>query len=169
MKQILDNMSSDQTGVVPGRYIGENTTLIYTLMQYTKENNTPGLLDSEKPLILSHGILIKHYYCFYFGPSFKDGYHFTFRYSIYSNTSWIFIIFFQAWTRSRWPYFNMTWILAIKIFKNDNDVKGIKVGNSVYLISQYTVDTALILYGSEKSLKVDLDELQKLYFIEHLG
>lgn len=94
MKQILDNMSSDQTGVVPGRNIGENTTLIYTLMQYTKENNTPGLLDSEKPLILSHGNLIKHYYCFYFGPSFKDGYHFTFRYSIYSNTSWIFIIFF---------------------------------------------------------------------------
>lgn len=47
--------------------------------------------------------------------------------------------------------------------KNDNDVKGIKVGNSVYLISQYTDDTALILYGSEKSLKVDLDELHLFY------
>ena len=44
-------ISSDQTGFVPGRYIGENTRLVYDLMQYTEENNIPGILlmiDFEK-------------------------------------------------------------------------------------------------------------------------
>ena len=35
---------SDQTGFIVGRYIGENTILIYDIMQYTEENNIPGLL-----------------------------------------------------------------------------------------------------------------------------
>ena len=42
---------SDQTGFIAGRYIGENTRLIYDIMQYTEENNIPGLLlsvDFEK-------------------------------------------------------------------------------------------------------------------------
>ena len=39
MKQILDTIiSSDQTGFIPGRYVGENTRLIYDLMHYTEEN-----------------------------------------------------------------------------------------------------------------------------------
>ena len=37
---------SDQTGFIAGRYIGENTRLIYDMMQYTEENNRPGLLLS---------------------------------------------------------------------------------------------------------------------------
>ena len=45
IKQILNTIiSSDQIGFIPGRYIGENTRLIYDLMDYTEENNVPGLL-----------------------------------------------------------------------------------------------------------------------------
>ena len=52
MKQILDTIiRSDQKGFLPGRYIVENTRIIYDLMQFTEERNIPGLLlmiDFEK-------------------------------------------------------------------------------------------------------------------------
>ncbi len=41
----------DQTGFVAGRYMGENTRLIYDIMQYTEDKDIPGLLlliDYEK-------------------------------------------------------------------------------------------------------------------------
>ena len=43
MKQILDTIiSSDQPGFKPGRYIGENTRIIYDLVQFTEEEIFPG-------------------------------------------------------------------------------------------------------------------------------
>ena len=42
---------ADQTGFIAGRYIGENTRLVYDIMHYTEENKIPGLLllvDFEK-------------------------------------------------------------------------------------------------------------------------
>lgn len=52
MKTIISSIiSTDQNGFVPGRYIGENTRLVYDLMQYTENNDIPGLLlmiDFEK-------------------------------------------------------------------------------------------------------------------------
>ena len=42
-KQILDVIiNKDQTGFLKGRYIGENTRLIYDLMNHTEQNNIPG-------------------------------------------------------------------------------------------------------------------------------
>ena len=52
LKTVLSKLiSSDQTGFISGRYIGENTRLIYDIMNYTDEFNIPGLLliiDFEK-------------------------------------------------------------------------------------------------------------------------
>ena len=52
IKTVLDKIiSKDQTGFIKGRYIGENTRLIYDIMQYTETHNIPGLLvlvDFEK-------------------------------------------------------------------------------------------------------------------------
>ena len=52
LKQVIDKtINKDQTGFLKGRYIGENTRLIYDLMNYTEQNNIPGLLlliDFEK-------------------------------------------------------------------------------------------------------------------------
>ena len=45
IKTVLDIiLSKDQTGFIKGRYIGENTRLIYDIMQYTETHNIPGLL-----------------------------------------------------------------------------------------------------------------------------
>ena len=44
-------ISNDQTGFIPGRYIGENTRLIYDILHFTEEQDILGILlliDFEK-------------------------------------------------------------------------------------------------------------------------
>ena len=52
LKTVLDKLiSNGQSGFISGRYIGENTRLVYDLMQLVDKNNIPGLLlliDFEK-------------------------------------------------------------------------------------------------------------------------
>jgi len=57
-------INNDQTGFIKGRFIGENTRLIYDILKYTEENNIPGLfllIDFERHSIPCHGgLLTKH-------------------------------------------------------------------------------------------------------------
>ena len=59
VKKVMNKLiSTDQTGFMEGRYIGENTRLLYDIMQYTEGQHIPGLLlliDFEKALIPYHG------------------------------------------------------------------------------------------------------------------
>ena len=52
LKTVLDILiDKDQTGFIKGRFIGENTRLIYDIMNFTEHNDIPGLLvliDFEK-------------------------------------------------------------------------------------------------------------------------
>ena len=52
LKTVLDKLiNKDQSCFISGRYIGDNTRLVYDLMQFVEENNIPGLLlliDFEK-------------------------------------------------------------------------------------------------------------------------
>ena len=52
IKTVLNKFKGqEQTGFISGRYIGENTRIIYDLMQLVDEQNKPGLLllvDFEK-------------------------------------------------------------------------------------------------------------------------
>ena len=52
IKSVLSNLiSTDQTGFIPGRFIGENTRPIYDILPYTEEHDIPGILlliDFEK-------------------------------------------------------------------------------------------------------------------------
>jgi len=44
-KSVLSKLiSGDQTGFIPGWYIGENTRLVYDVMLYTEEKNIPEIL-----------------------------------------------------------------------------------------------------------------------------
>jgi len=65
-------INEDQTGFVPGRYIGENVRLVYDLMQYTDLNKLNGLLlliDFEKAFdMVSHDFILKTLNLFNFGP-----------------------------------------------------------------------------------------------------
>ena len=75
IKTVLPRIiNSDQTGFIPGRYIGENTRLIYDIMHYTEENNIPGtllMIDFEKAFdSVSWNFIQKSLQFYNFGPSF---------------------------------------------------------------------------------------------------
>ena len=65
---MLDKLiSKEQTGFMSGRYIGENTRLIYGILHITEELDIPGLLliiTSKKLLIRFRGNLLVKYYFF---------------------------------------------------------------------------------------------------------
>ena len=53
-------INEDQTGFVPGKYIGENVRLIYDILNFTELNHLGGMLlliDFKRILILFHMIL----------------------------------------------------------------------------------------------------------------
>ena len=180
LKSVLpDLISNDQTGFLKGRFIGENTRLIYDMLQYTEENNIPGLLiliDFEKAFdSLSWSFIHKALKFLNFGNSFRKWIE-----VFYSNINSAVIqngylsSFFQISRGCRQgdplsPYIFIICaeFLANKIRKNKN-IKGIKVGTSEHKISQYADDTSIFLDGSEKSLEELLKELEYFALISGL-
>ena len=74
IKSVLDKLVHEsQSGFISGRYIGDNTRLLYDLMQFVEENNIPGLLlliDFEKAFdSLSWDFMREVLTYFNFGPS----------------------------------------------------------------------------------------------------
>ena len=69
-------ISTDQTGFIEGRFIGENTRLVYDILHYTEEKNIPGLLlfiDFEKAFdSLSWSFINKVLKLFNIGPSIRN-------------------------------------------------------------------------------------------------
>ena len=74
IKTVIDKLiSRDQSGFISGRYIGDNTRIVYDLMQFVDEKNIPGLLlliDFEKAYdSLSWSFMKNVLKSFNFGPS----------------------------------------------------------------------------------------------------
>lgn len=69
-------ISSDRSGFISGRYVGENTRLIYDFMNYTEICNIPGLLamiDFEKAFdSVSWKFIYEVLSYFNFGPSISN-------------------------------------------------------------------------------------------------
>ena len=168
LKPNLDKLiSKDQTGFISGRYIGDNTRLIYDLLNITETNNIPGLLlliDFEKAFdSVSWGFLYKVLEYFNFGGSFiswikilnnnifskvNQGGHLSEKISLQRGCR-------QGDPISSYLFILCAEILAIKI-RNDKDIKGISIDRFEYKISQYADDTTIMLDGSEKSLNKSL-------------
>ena len=73
IKTVIDNLiSRDQSGVISGRYTGDNTRIVYDLMQFVDEKHFPGLLlliDLEKACdSLSWSFMKNLLKSFNFGP-----------------------------------------------------------------------------------------------------
>ena len=78
IKNVLPHLiNEDQTGFVPGRYIGENIRLIYDILHFTELNHLGGMLlliDFEKAFdTVSHDFILKTLNLFNFGLTFKNG------------------------------------------------------------------------------------------------
>ena len=171
LKSVLPKLiSSDQTGFISGRYIGENTRMIYDIMNYTEENNIPGLLliiDFEKAFDTISWEFIKKVLDFFnFGESIKQWV------SVFYNDISSAVIqsghlsdFFQIYRGCRQgdplsPYIFLLCaeILSI-LLKKDTDVRGINIGDIEYRLSQFADDTTIILDGSEQSFNASMNIL----------
>ena len=171
IKTVLNHLiHGDQTGFIPGRYIGKNTRLIYDIMEYTEENDIPGLIlliDFEKAFdSVSWKFIQSTLNFFNFGPSICKWIK-VFQTNIKSaiNQGGNLSSFFnidrgcrQGDPISPYIFILCAEVLAIKM-RHNRDIKGISIHDEEILLSQYADDTSLILDGSEKSLETALNDL----------
>ena len=171
LKSVLDSLvARDQTGFVKGRYIGENTRLLYDVMKYTEDNNIPGLVmlvDFEKAFdTLSFNFIEKTFSFFNFGPMIKKWitmFLSNTKLSVQLN-GFLSDVFScgrgcrQGDPISSYIFILCAEILAIKI-RNSPSIKGIVIDGTEYKISLFADDTSLLLDGSDKSLNSALDLL----------
>ena len=157
LKKVLQEIiNSDQTGFLPGRYIGENIRLVLDMIDFTNTTNLPGLIflaDFEKAFDkLEWDFLFQTLHFFGFGQDFI-----TWIKVMYSDikscvlnnghTSEFFSL--HRGLRQGCPLSPLLFLvcsetLAIWV-RNDINIKGIHVGNTEVLISAYADDTTFFL------------------------
>ena len=172
IKNTLNKLiDSDQTGFIQGRYIGENTRLVYDIMQYADENDITGMLlmiDFEKVFdSVSWTFMNKVFDFFKFGSDIKTWIKILHKNSISAvNQGGNLSKFFEIKRGCRQgdpiaPYIFVLCaeILAIRI-RNNKKIKGIQINQTPILLSQYADDTTLILDGTKISLLEAISELK---------
>lgn len=172
IKSVLSHLiSTDQTGFIPGRYIGENCRLIYDILHFTEENDIPGILlliDFEKAFdSISWSFIYDTLKFFNFGESVIEWVK-TFYKDITSavtqNCSLSEFFNVQRDFRKRDPLSPYIILLCAEILgilvKKSREIKGITIDDTEYRLSQYADDTSLILDGSPASLDASLRLLQ---------
>ena len=180
LKKVLDILiSKDQSGFLRGRYIGENTRLLYDIMNFTENNQIPGLvmlIDFEKAFdSVSFDFIEKTLLFFKFGEDFLKWIKlFLYNTDVAVQLNGFISDFFTVGRGCRQgdPISPYIFILCAEILsiliKNNDRIKGITIDGEEYKISQYADDTFLLLDGSDKSLNTALDTLDRFSFISGL-
>ena len=156
-------ISDDQTGFISGRYIGENTRLIYDILHITDELDIPGLLlivDFEKAFDSISWKFINHTLNFFnFGESIKkwiNVFYNDIQSCVIQNGFLSEPFNVKRGCRQGDPLSPYIFLLCAEIlsrqFKASNDIKGIQIAGIEYLLSQFADDTTILLDGSENSL-----------------
>ena len=173
LKQVLDKLiSKEQTGFMSGRYIGENTRLIYDILHITYQLDIPGLLliiDFEKAFdSISWKFIEKVLIFLNFGESIKQLLK-VFYSDISASVvqcgfiSEFFIV--QRGCRQGEPLSPYIFLLCAEIltrmFKAKKDIKGIKIADTEFTLSQFADNTTVLLDGSHKSLDEALRVLNR--------
>jgi hypothetical protein len=159
-----DIIHSDQTGFLPGRYIGENVRLALDMIDYLNKNDLPGLMfliDFRKAFDkIEWSFILKTLNFFNFGPHLIKWVK-----VIYSDISSCVIMngnsssFFnlrcgllQCCPLSPLLYIICSEVLSLLI-KNDKEIKGIMVNDDIITISAYADDTVLYLNDVNSLIK----------------
>ena len=177
IKKVLDSIiNENQKGFIAGRFLGENTRLIYDVLFESKKQNIPGMLlsiDFEKAFdTVSWSFISDVLDYFNFGSSIKTWIGLFQKGSetcILQNGFISEAFNLRRGCRQGDPISPYLFILCAEILgkmvRENNDIKGIFINGKEYKLSQYADDTQLILDGSEKSLKVALNLLKQFYTI----
>ena len=149
-------INPDQTRYVKGRFIGENIRLIEDVMFHTEHINSPGIalfIDFKKAFdSIEWNYLNAALRVFNFGPNFLNWIEVLYREAsscVINNghTSPFFRL--QRGIRQGCPLSRLLFVIGIellaKALKNDNSIKGIKVGPKEIKCSQYADDTTIFL------------------------
>ena len=164
-------ISPTQTGFLPGRFIGENTRLIYDLLHFTERENIPGLLvliDFKKAFdMVSWSFLSKVLELYNFGPNLCKWVNIFNRKIIasicqYGNLSDKIEI--QRGCRQGDPLSVYLFVICAQILyimiELNKDIKGITVNEKEIQITQFADDTTLILNGERSPLQEALNTLE---------
>jgi exonuclease III len=180
IKSSLDSIIHEtQKGFIPGRFVGENTRLIFDIMHETEKQNIPGLLmmvDFEKAFdSVSWAFIQKTLKLFNFGESLIKWVN-----TFYNDTSatiiqnGYFSEFFKLGRGCRQgdPLSPYLFILCAEILgtaiRNNPDVKGITIGGIEHKLTQFADDTTLFLDGTKDSLQAAINIFKCFYHISGL-
>ncbi len=169
VKQVLPNIISEtQTGFLKNRFIGENTRILYDLMNHCEVHQIPGLLvtvDFEKAFdSIEWNFIDEALSAFNFGPSLRNWIKLFLRNGVSAVTnSGHMSDFFplgrgcrQGDPLSPYLFIICAELLSIAIKRNKH-IRGINVKGVEYCIFQYADDSNFTLDGSEKkSLRTHL-------------
>ena len=162
----------DQTGFMSGRNIGQNIRQLYDIMQYTEKHNITGLLllvDFEKAFdSISWAFINKVFKFFGFGESIISWVNILYRnVNLAVNQGGNLSPFFtigrgcrQGDPISGYIFLLCAEILAIRI-RNNKSIRGIKIGDVEFRLSQFADDLSTVLDGSKTSLNETLEELNR--------
>ena len=180
LKSVINNLrNKDQIGFIKGRYIGENTRLIYDLMSFTEENHVPGLLlliDFEKAFdSLSWQFIHKALKYLNFGPSLIRWVDIFYKNITSAVSQCGFLTSFfnigrgcrQGDPLSPYLFIICAEFLSTVIRKNKK-IKGIFLNGEEFKVSQFADDTSIFLDGFSQSLNCTLEELDKFAKISGL-
>lgn len=172
-------ISNDQNGFIPGRYIGDNTRMIYDVMFETARQNIPGMLmliDFEKAFdSVSWRFINKVLELYNFGPSIRkwiELFQFDTESCIVQNGYFSNFFKLARGCRQGDPISPYLFIICAEILgeavRQNKHIKGINIWGQSFKISQFADDTALLLDGSEDSFNAAFDTLEWFYTISGL-
>ena len=165
MKNILpDIIGNDQKGFIKDRFIGENTRLLYDIMDYLIHTKKAGLLlliDFEQAFDSLNFTYIREVLKRYnFGETYISWFNLIYNdvtSCVVNNGCMSEFFKLHRGCRQGDPWSPYLFVLCVEplsqAIKNEKDINGININDIIYKIGQYADDTFILLDGLEKSLR----------------
>lgn len=160
LKNVLSKIIDEaRNGFLSGRFTGDNIRLVYDIIKF--KHNITGMLLMTAFNSLSFSFVQKVFSFYNFGSDFMNRWIQTLYKSIQSCiivnghlSDWFYIHrgCRQGDTLCPYVFIHCAEIMFL-LFKNSNNIRGIKCDNQECLISQYADDTTVLLDGSTESFR----------------